>query len=113
MAAVAVVTFQVILFRLYSVQIKQGAEFQEKSRDNFVQFNRIEHDRGEIMDREGRLMVTNVPSVNIDVTPAFFPRTARMVTRLGSIAGLTDKQIDALLAALGKTAEERGPPILL
>lgn len=113
MAVVVVVAFSVVLFRLYSVQIKQGAEFQGKSRDNFVQFNRLEHDRGEIMDREGRLLVTNIPSVNVDVTPAFFPRTLRMVTRLGGIAGLNEKQVEAVTHALHRAAEERGPPILL
>jgi penicillin-binding protein 2 len=113
MAVVSAATFIVILFRLYTVQVRRGAEFQEKSQDNFVQFNRIEHDRGEIMDREGRLLVTNIPSVNIDVTPAFFPRTLRMINRLGGVAGLTDKQIEAVLGAVTKAAEEKGPPILL
>lgn len=113
MAMVVVFAFLVILGRLYDVQIRQHDEFAVKSTSNFVQFNRLEHDRGEIMDREGRLLVTNVPSVNIDLTPAFFPRTTRMVTRMANIAGLTDKQTEAVLQALNKGAEERGPPILL
>jgi penicillin-binding protein 2 len=113
MSSLVMVAFLVILVRLYAVQIRQGAEFSEKSRDNFVQFMRLEHDRGEILDREGRLLVTNVPSVNIDLTPAFFPKTTRLVTRLANVANLGERQTESVVAALLKAADERGPPILL
>ncbi|MCK6547421.1 penicillin-binding protein 2 [Myxococcota bacterium] len=113
MALITVVAFSVILWRLWDVQIRQGAEFIEKSKGNFVQFNRIEHARGEILDRDGRTLVTNRPSVKVEVTPAFFPKTSRFVTRLGRIAGLSKKESDSVLQALLKSADEGGPPILL
>lgn len=105
--------FSVILGRLYGVQIRQRAEFIEKSKGNFVQFNRLEHARGEILDRDGRLLVSNRPSMKVEVTPAYFPKSSRIVGRLARAAGLSTKQTETVLAALLKAAEERGPPILL
>lgn len=114
MGLIAIAAFTAIVVRLYLVQIRQGAEFSEKSRGNFVQFNRIEHDRGEIVDREGRVLVTNRPSVTVDLTPAFFPPTGRLVTRLARVADVAEKQIDAIVQAIDKAAEEEeGPAILL
>lgn len=113
MVILAIIAYSVIIVQLYRVQIKSFDEWAEKSRGNSVQSKRIEHDRGEIVDREGRVLVTNRPSVKIELTPAFFPKTSRMVTRLGSIAGLDAKKSAAVLQALERAAEEIGPPILL
>lgn len=113
MGALAVLGFSVVLLRLYSVQIKQGREFREKSKSNFIQFKRLDHDRGEIVDREGRVLVTNRPSVNVVVTPAFFPNAHRMVLHLGYAVGLSKKEGTALSQALSKAVQERGPPLLL
>jgi penicillin-binding protein 2 len=113
MIALAIVAYTTILVQLYRVQIKRYDEWAEKSRGNSVQSKRIEHARGEIVDREGRVLVTNRPSVKVELTPAFFPKTSRIVTRLGMIAGVDQKKTQTVLAALEKAADERGPPILL
>jgi penicillin-binding protein 2 len=113
MSAVALVVFSAILVRLYLVQIQQGPEFREKSLNNFIQFKRIDHDRGEIVDREGRVLVTNRPSVDVAVTPAFFPNANRLVQHLGAVVDVSKKDSEALAQALSKAVMERGPPLLL
>ncbi len=113
MGAFAVIVFGVIMVRLYMVQIQQGTEFREKSLNNFIQFKRLDHDRGEIVDREGRVLVTNRPSVDVAVTPAFFPNANRMVQRLGAAVGVSSKESEAIAQALSKAVQERGPPLLL
>lgn len=110
---VAVVSFLVIIGRLWNVQIKRAEEFSAKSRENFIQIKRIEHDRGEIVDREGRVLVTNRPSLNVYVTPAFFPRTTQSVEALGIAAGLDRSDARAVALAFLGTASEGGPAILL
>ena len=90
-AALVLLAFSVVVFRLWTGPLREGPEFREKSRNNFFQFKRLEHARGEILDREGRTLVTNRPSVNVYVTPAFFPQTRRMLAELGAIAGLSKK----------------------
>lgn len=113
MIVLAFVAFTVIIVQLYRVQIKGFDEWSEKSRGNSVQQKRIEHDRGEITDRYGRVLVTNRPSVKIELTPAFFPKTSRFLKRLGSIVELDSKKIAGVQSALERAAEEKGPPILL
>src|SRR5262249_54749839 len=113
MIVLATAAYTTILVQLYRVQIKRYDEWAEKSRGNSVQQKRIEHDRGEIVDRYGRVLVTNRPSVKVELTPAFFPKTSRFVNRLASIVGLDQKKTASVLAAVEKAAEERGPPILL
>jgi penicillin-binding protein 2 len=110
---VVIVVFGIIALRLYAVQIRQGPDFREKSRHNFFQFKRLEHARGEILDREGRTLVTNRPSVNVYVTPAFFPSTRKLVVDLGRAVGLDKKAAHQLADALSKAVVERGPALLL
>ena len=112
-AALVLLAFSVVVFRLWTVQLREGPEFREKSRNNFFQFKRLEHARGEILDREGRTLVTNRPSVNVYVTPAFFPQTRRMLAELGAIAGLSKKAAEQKAEALAKAVSERGPALLL
>lgn len=113
MAVLVALAFGVVAIRLYSVQLAQGEQFLEKSLNNFVQFKRLDHARGEIVDRYGRVLVTNRPSLNVYVTPAFFPDAKRMVLRLGSAAGLTRAEALEVSQALSDAVRDRGPPLLL
>lgn len=113
MALVVMVAFGLVLTRLWSLQIRRGEEFRERSRNNFFRFERLEHARGEIVDRDGRVLVTNRPSSNVYVTPAFFPRTDRLLARLGAPVGVARSTARDLAQAVERAAEERGPPVLL
>lgn len=113
MGLVVLMAFAVVLTRLYALQIQRGEEFREHSRNNFFQFERLEHDRGEILDRKGRVLVTNRPSTNVYVTPAFFPRTSRTLRRLARVVGVGRGEAVDLARALERAAEENGPPVLL
>ncbi len=112
-ALLVVASFSAVLVQLWAVQIGRGAEFQEKSRENFFQIQRIQHDRGEIVDREGRVLVSNRPSLNIYVTPAFLPKTRVIIERLGRGLGLDKGDAQAAAVSLVRSADEEGPPILL
>jgi penicillin-binding protein 2 len=113
MAVVVVLAFSVVVARLWSIQIQQGEDFRDKSLNNFIQFKRLEHARGEILDREGRVLVTNRPSLNVYVTPAFFPDTKRMVQRLGVTVGLDKLQIEDVSEALNEAVRAQKTAIML
>ncbi len=110
---VVVFAFLLILVRLWGLQIRRGPEFRNKSEGNFVHVKRLEHDRGEIVDRQGRVLVTNRPSVNVYLTPAFFPSANRTLRRLAAAVGLSERETTTVSQALTKVVSERGPPILL
>ncbi len=113
MGAIAVVAFSVIAIRLYMLQIQEGDAFLDKSKSNFFQTRRLEHERGEIVDRYGRVLVTNRPSVNVYVTPAFFPDAKKNVLRLASVSGLSREEGEVISVALSKAVKEDGPAILV
>lgn len=113
MGAIAVAAFAVIAIRLYQLQIQEGDAFLDKSKSNFFQTRRLEHERGEIVDRYGRVLVTNRPSVNVYVTPAFFPDAKKNVLRLAAVAGLSAEEGDVISNALSKAVKEDGPAILI
>jgi penicillin-binding protein 2 len=113
MAAIVVLAFAVVLVRLYILQLRDGEEFRRKSLNNFFQVKRLEHDRGEIVDARGVVLVTNRPAMNVYITPAFLPDARRAVTALGRAAGQSSKSSEELLQALSKVVAEDGPPVLL
>lgn len=113
MGTVAVFAFSVIAVRLWQLQIREGETFLDKSKSNFFQTRRLEHERGEVVDRNGRVLVTNRPSVNVYVTPAFFPDAKRNVLKLSAVAGLSDDEAEMIAQALSKAVSEDGPAILL
>ncbi len=113
MAGVVALAFVVVGARLWTLQIRDGASFRRKSLNNFVQVERLEHERGEITDRNGVVLVGNRPSVNVYVTPAFLPNARRNVGRLAAAAGRSRAEAGELSQALSKTVAESGPPILL
>lgn len=112
-AAVVFFGFAVVVYQLYHVQIARGDEYLEKSRENFFQLRRLAHDRGEIVDREGRVLVANRASLDVSVTPAFLPPVKRIVSSLGAEAGLDKARRTALASAFLRTASDGGPSILL
>lgn len=105
--------FAIVLARVYSLQITQGAEFAKRSLENFIQTKRLQHDRGEIVDRKGRVLVTNRPAYNVTITPVFLPRTERTLAAIGRAVGLSQEEALAAAVALRRSAEEDGPPTLL
>ncbi len=64
-----------LVCRLFSLQIIQGENFRHLSEENFVQHQRVAHDRGKILDRNGVMLAGNRPCVNLYVTPAFYQNT--------------------------------------
>jgi penicillin-binding protein 2 len=110
---IVLVGFGVVALRLYTVQIKQGAEFAKRSRDNFVQTKRLQHDRGEIVDREGRLLATNRSSFDVTITPAFLPRPEVLIERLGRALGLGRPATEPVARGFKTSSRDAGRPVLL
>ena len=56
---VALVAFAVIFFRLWYLQVLSGDKYLAEARDNRVREIKVQAPRGEIVDREGRVLVDN------------------------------------------------------
>ncbi|HUV74706.1 MAG TPA: penicillin-binding transpeptidase domain-containing protein, partial [Anaerolineae bacterium] len=71
--AFVVTAFAVLAFQTWQLQIVQGDGFVEMAEHNRFRLQTIDAPRGVIYDREGRLLVGNVPSFTVSIVPADLP----------------------------------------
>ncbi len=62
---VVLVFFAIIVLRLWSLQITNGKEYENRAYSNRVRVRQAIAPRGHILDRNGREIVTNRPSFNV------------------------------------------------
>ena len=68
-AALMVIAFSVFIFRLFQLQILEGEDHAATARGNSVRTVRLEAPRGEIVDREDRVLATSRPAFRVQVIP--------------------------------------------
>ncbi len=66
----AVTIFCVLFFRLWALQVISGQTYLEDARNNQVRTFRAPAQRGSIIDRNGNVLVSNVPSTVAQLWPA-------------------------------------------
>ena len=64
-----VVVALIFMLRLFQLQILEGADLANRSQRNSVRTLRIEAPRGDIVDREGRVLATTRPAFRVQVIP--------------------------------------------
>ena len=82
--------------RLFYLQIATGSEYAALSTSNRTVLEPITSPRGLIYDRNGRLLVTNVPTYAVKIRPADLPNSRRddVVARLGALLTLDPAEIN-------------------
>ena len=92
---VVVLVFLVLVGRLYQLQILRGDEFKEKADENFVKEVRVPADRGQILDRRGRVLVDSRPSYDVTLTPYFCGKQCdEILSRLAALLALAPEETD-------------------
>jgi penicillin-binding protein 2 len=86
--------FLLLVGRLYQLQVMSGDYYMRKSADNFVKELELPATRGQIRDRNGKVLVDNRPAYNVYITPRFFNTDA--FTKLKKYLALSDDQATAL-----------------
>src|SRR5512138_1745067 len=93
--------FLVLLGRLYQLQILQGDEYKEKADENFVKEIRQPADRGQVLDRNRRILVDSRPSYDVTLTPYFCGKQCDdVLSRLATILQLTPDEVERARAQL-------------
>lgn len=87
---VAVVLFAILFFRLWRLQVLDGEEYLAEAKNNRTREYRVSAPRGEILDRNGELLVGNRTSLALQVNPRKLPEDpAERRAELSELAGLT------------------------
>jgi penicillin-binding protein 2 len=77
---VALGLFTILFLRLWSLQILSGDRYLNVAQNNQLRTIRVEAPRGSILDRTGRVIVTNVPGTSVRLWPAQLPKESRYAT---------------------------------
>ena len=109
---IALIAFGVIFFRLWYLQVLSGDKYEAQANDNRVREIKVQAPRGEVVDRDGRVLVDNRTGLAVKVTPGKLPddkgdRTEvykRLAGVLGSSAGRIDRSVSDQLKALPYSA---------
>ena len=86
MLAVALV-FALFAGRLFQLQLIEGEELLRRSEQNSVRTVRLSAPRGEIVDREGRVLATTRPAFGLEVVPDDVHHPRRTFAALGQLLG--------------------------
>ncbi len=82
-----------IFSRLWFLQIVSGNELRQFSERNRVKETKIAAPRGLMLDREGRVLVENLPGFEVTITPQYATRLEETAEAVGEILEIPGKQI--------------------
>ncbi len=86
----AVVLFAILFFRLWLLQVLDGEKYLAEAKNNRTRSFRTSAPRGEILDRNGKLLVANRTSLALQINPRKLPENpAERRAELAKLAELT------------------------
>src|SRR5262245_15124634 len=115
LGAFALLVFVVLFFRLWSLQVLSGDEYLNAAQSNQLRLVRVEAPRGPILDRRGRVVVSNVAGTAVELWVGDMPKEGRygLVQRLAAVLDVSplklarqvdDRHNDPLTPIVVKTA---------
>jgi len=94
---VALALFAVLFFRLWFLQVLNGDRYLAEANNNRTREFRVSAPRGEILDRNGRILVANRTSLALQVNPHKLPADERRRhAELAQLADLTHSSLHRL-----------------
>jgi penicillin-binding protein 2 len=116
LAAIAIAIFAVIGLRLWYLQILSGEDYRQQANDNRVSEIRVQAPRGEILDRDGKILVGNRTELALQVQPDELPKLGTperrdLMKRLAPISGDTPQEMEQEIADVMKIS--RSSPVIL
>jgi penicillin-binding protein 2 len=115
LSGIAIAIFSVLFLRLWYVQILSGDKYRNEANDNRIREIRVQAPRGDILDRNGKVLVANRTELAVQVSPENLPAPgpdrSRELHRLADVTDMTPRQIRKTLRE-GDRAAPGGPVIL-
>ncbi|MGZ3744315.1 MAG: penicillin-binding protein 2 [Pseudobdellovibrionaceae bacterium] len=99
-------TFIIFSSRLWYLQIITGNELREFSEKNRVKQNKITAPRGLMLDRNGKVLVENLPGFEAILSPQYIENLEAMANTIGPILGV---DADKIVQKVQKSRKQNGP----
>lgn len=90
----------VLFGRLAYLQIAQGATLRRAAEENRIRIVPIKAARGIIYDRNGALLVQNVPNFIVEIIPGDLPRDQKLSDLAAKLSEILSEERDAVLSEL-------------
>ncbi|HEY7397220.1 MAG TPA: penicillin-binding protein 2, partial [Gaiellaceae bacterium] len=110
----ALAVFAALFLRLWALQVLSGNQYLAQANDNRVRTLSIQAPRGPILDRNGHVLVRNVPGVRVELWPADLPKTwpaERQVLR--GLSTVTGVPVSQMLTELREHGSDPLTPIVV
>jgi penicillin-binding protein 2 len=104
--------FGVLLLRLWALQVLSGSHYLRAAQNNQLRTIRVQAPRGPIVDRNGHVLVTNVPGISIRIWPTDLPKDGRY-DELQRLAKLVRVPFPEIVADLRKHAAGPLAPVTI
>ncbi len=109
---VAIALFSVIFFRLWYLQVLSGEQYVHQANANRVRDLPIPAPRGQLLDREGRAIVSSTTTNAVQVIPSALPPAGAprmaLYRKLGHLLGMSAAHIEAIVVR-GRSAVPYAP----
>jgi penicillin-binding protein 2 len=94
---VALALFVVLFFRLWFLQVLNGDKYLAEAKNNRTREFRVSAPRGEVLDRDGKIIVSNRTSLALQINPQKLPEDPReRRAELAQLAELTHSSLRRL-----------------
>ncbi len=114
LACLALGVFALLFLRLWALQVLSGDRYLAQANDNRVRTIRVEAPRGPVLDRFGRLIVTNVPGTRVELWPADLPKSWPVERKeLRTLAVVTGVSVTEMLAQLRRHGQDPLTPVVV
>ena len=77
LGGIALVLFAIVFFRLWYLQVLSGDQYLQQARDNRVRELRVQAPRGDVLDRDGNVLVENRAATVVQLDPEALPAAER------------------------------------
>ena len=100
-SSIVVVTLCLLLVgRLYYLQIEQYSHYATLSQENRISFVPIPPARGQIFDRNSKVLAENLPTYTLEVVPDNIADMEASLDRIARLVELSDADIERFETAL-------------
>ena len=112
MGSFALALFAIIFFRLWFLQVLSGEKYARAANVNRVRDVAVPAPRGEILDRDGNLLVDSKPAIAVQISPPDLPHGGRARRHLyGRLAGVLGVSTQAKRCRIPGHGTKRLAPI--
>jgi penicillin-binding protein 2 len=115
LTALAMAVFSVLFLRLWYVQILSGDRYRSDANNNRIRQIRVQAPRGDVLDRNGKVLVANKTELALQVSPQDLPEKgpdrSRELHQLSTVSGMSMDEIHKALVDANRAAP--GGPVIL